>query len=339
MASDLDDLVGFLASPSPQLKKAAVDIVQGLTGSEDGIRVLTSKSSQLFVPLLNLINDPQEIAQPAAEALVNLSQENSSVDDFLKAGAVEKVMELVGKPGCCINRLLIMMLVNLTQVESGAKRLLQEGDEKLAGLHVSRLVRFFCRFSGNEEGQDAFEHVAAILVNITRHVSGRKLILDQSRGLFKQILPQIDSRSLIRRQGVAGTVRNCCFEAEDDLPSLLLASSFLWPALLLPLAGKRAYREEDTSKMPLELATPLSFERDAEEDPQVRIEAADALYLIALQEGGRRAIWNVNGPRILQVGYEDEEDPKVMEAYERLGSLFVQESLDVEEGGFVQESS
>jgi hypothetical protein len=35
--------------------------------------------------------------------------------------------------------------------------------------------------------------------------------------------------------------------------------------------------------MPAELATPLSFERDAEEDPQVRIEAADALYLIALQ--------------------------------------------------------
>lgn len=35
--------------------------------------------------------------------------------------------------------------------------------------------------------------------------------------------------------------------------------------------------------MPAELATPLSFERDAEEDPQVRIEAAEALYLLALQ--------------------------------------------------------
>ncbi|KAL3682274.1 hypothetical protein R1sor_000296 [Riccia sorocarpa] len=336
MASDLEDLVGFLASPSSQLKKAAVDIVQGLTGSEDGIRVLTSKSSQFLPPLLNLLADPQEIAQPAAEALVNLSQENSSVDDFLKAGAVEKVMELVGKQGCGINRLLVMLLVNLTQIESGAERLLQEGDEKLAGLHVSRLVRFFSRSSGDKKGEDAFEHVAAILVNLSRLKFGRKLILDQSRGLLKQILPQIDSRSLIRRQGVAGTVRNCCFEAEEDLPSLLLASSFLWPALLLPLAGKRAYSEEDTAKMPLELATPLSFERAPEEDPQVRIEAADALYLIALQEGGRRALWSVNGPRILQVGYEDEEDPKVMEAYERVGSLLVEETLDAGEGGFVQ---
>lgn len=39
------------------------------------------------------------------------------------------------------------------------------------------------------------------------------------------------------------------------------------------------------------------------------------------QEAGRRAFWSVNGPRIVQVGYEDEEDSKVMEAYEQLGSL------------------
>jgi len=40
-----------------------------------------------------------------------------------------------------------------------------------------------------------------------------------------------------------------------------------------------------------------------------------------LQEAGRRAFWSVNGPRIVQVGYEDEEDPKAMGAYEQLGSL------------------
>lgn len=43
--------------------------------------------------------------------------------------------------------------------------------------------------------------------------------------------------------------------------------------------------------------------------------------LLFLQEAGRRALWSVNGPRILQVGYEDEDDPKVMEAYELIGSL------------------
>ena len=43
--------------------------------------------------------------------------------------------------------------------------------------------------------------------------------------------------------------------------------------------------------------------------------------LIILQEAGQRAFWSVNGPSIVQVRYKDEENPKVMEAYEQLGSL------------------
>lgn len=46
------------------------------------------------------------------------------------------------------------------------------------------------------------------------------------------------------------------------------------------------------------------------------------LFFIS-QEAGHRALWSVNGPRILEVGYEDEEDPAVMEAYEQIGSLVI----------------
>lgn len=224
-------------------------------------------------------------------------------------------MELVGKPG---SKLLVMLLVNISNIDSGATRLLQQDDPKLYGLNIAKLVRFFSRY----EGED-YEYVANILVNITRLDSGRKVVLDMSRNILRQILPQIDSRSVIRRQGVAGTVRNCCFDAETHLPSLLLASEFLWPALLLPLAGKRVYSEVDTAKMPLELATPLSQDREPESDPKVRVEACEAIYLLVLQEGGRRAFWAINGPRILELGYEDEEDAKVMEAFERVGALLV----------------
>nr|DAD34857.1 TPA_asm: hypothetical protein HUJ06_005497 [Nelumbo nucifera] len=148
---------------------------------------------------------------------------------------------------------------------------------------------------------------------------GRKILLDPKRGLLKQIIRQFDSASPLRRKGVSGTIRNCCFEAEKQLQNLLLMSEFLWPALLLPVAGKKVYK--DTSKMPLELGSALSIEREAVDDPDLRVQALEAIYLIALQEAGRRALWSVNGPRILQVGYEDEEDPKVMEAYEQIGSL------------------
>eukprot|EP00250_Pteridium_aquilinum_P005202 c15335_g1_i2 orf=161-1129(+) len=310
------------------VKKAAVNIVQGLTGTEEGIQSLASKGDSLCGPLLVLLRSDQDLSQPAAEALVNLSQEPDLAEAIIRVGGIEQTMELLGKPVQDVNRLLVLLIVNLTQSESGARRLLQEAD-KLEGLFVRKLVRLFSKSS--EGPGDQYEHVSSILVNVTRLESGRKLVLDPKKGLLKQILPQSDSSSVIRRKGVISTVRNCCFEAENELANILLCSQYLWPALLLPLAGKQAYSKEDTSKMPLELASPLSHEREPEKESCIRIEAAEALYLISLHEGGRRALWSVNGPKVLQVGYEDEEDPKVMEAYERLGSLLVDES-SIQEG-------
>jgi len=147
--------------------------------------------------------------------------------------------------------------------------------------------------------------------------------MEPKRGLLKQIIRQFDSTNQLRKKGVAGTIRNCCFEADTQLQNLLSLAEYLWPALLLPVAGKKIYSEEDRSKMPLELSSALSHEREAVEDSEIRQQTLEAIYMIVLQDDGRRSFWSVNGPRILQVGYEDEEDPKVMEAYELIGSLLV----------------
>ncbi|MBA0592914.1 hypothetical protein Gorai_009878 [Gossypium raimondii] len=240
-------------------------------------------------------------------------------------------MDMLYKLGSSITQLLVMLLVNLTQLDDGISSLLQIGDDKMQGLYVMKLVRSFCRCSETSASHsfvtplqdDPFDHVGSILVNISKKEEGRKMLLDPKRGLLKQIIRQFDSSSLLRKKGVSGTIRNCCFEAENQLQNLLLISEFLWPALLLPVAGTKIYGEQDTSKMPLELGSALSIDREPVKDPEIRVQALEAIYLIALQEAGRRALWSVNGPRILQVGYEDEEDPKVMEAYEQIGSLLV----------------
>ncbi|XP_010257213.1 PREDICTED: protein HGH1 homolog isoform X2 [Nelumbo nucifera] len=286
MATELEELLGFLSCPSPQ-----------------------------------------DVSERAAEALINLSQISELSAKMVAMGMIKTAMEMLYKQDCSIARLLIMLLVNLTQSDAGIASLLQTGDDKIQGLYVMKLVRSFCS-SSSEMREDPFEHVASILVNISKMEVGRKILLDPKRGLLKQIIRQFDSASPLRRKGVSGTIRNCCFEAEKQLQNLLLMSEFLWPALLLPVAGKKVYK--DTSKMPLELGSALSIEREAVDDPDLRVQALEAIYLIALQEAGRRALWSVNGPRILQVGYEDEEDPKVMEAYEQIGSLLVQGS-EIEE--------
>ncbi|KAJ7943487.1 ARM repeat superfamily protein [Quillaja saponaria] len=322
MATELEELLGFLSSPSPQVKKAAVDIVRGLTGSPDGLQSLANYAKIVLPSLSRLLSGQKEVSEPAAEALVNLSQNSDIATKMVQMGMVKIVMDILYNPESSITGLLVMLLVNLTQLDVGVVSLLQTEDEKMHGLYVMKLVRSFCKYS-HETHDDPFEHVGLILVNISKQEAGRKLLLDPKRGLLKQIIRQFDSTSHLRKKGVSGTIRNCCFEAECELHNLLLISEFLWPALLLPVAGKKIYSEEDRSKMPLELGTALSIEREPVDDPEIRTQALETIYLILLQEAGLRAFWSVNGPRIVQVGYEDEEDPKVMEAYEQLGSLLI----------------
>lgn len=53
--------------------------------------------------------------------------------------------------------------------------------------------------------------------------------------------------------------------------------------IFLLMASAQIYSEQDTSKMPLELGSALSIDREPVKDPQIRVQALEAIYLIALQ--------------------------------------------------------
>ncbi|VAH12895.1 unnamed protein product [Triticum turgidum subsp. durum] len=318
MADELDELIEFLSNGSPQVRGAAADIVRGLTGDSDGLRSLAAHADPALPALLRLLASVGAggAGEAAADSLVNLSQDGELAARLVVLGAVAAAMDVMVKRGGeqpKLARSLVMLLVNLTQA----------GDEKVQGLYVAKLVRSFCRSSCDSEDEDIFEHIASILVNISKVEAGQRILMEPKRGLLKQIIGQFDSTNQLRKKGVAGTIRNCCFEADTQIQNLLSIAEYLWPALLLPVAGKKIYGEEDRSKMPPELANALSHEREAVDDSEIRERALEAIYMIVMQDDGRKAFWSVNGPRILQVGYEDEEDLKVMGAYELIGSLLV----------------
>uniref|UniRef100_A0A0D3HDI2 Protein HGH1 homolog n=1 Tax=Oryza barthii TaxID=65489 RepID=A0A0D3HDI2_9ORYZ len=338
MADELDELLGFLSSPQPNVRGAAAGIVRGLTGDADGLRALSARAAARCRRCSGCWR-PRGRAGHGGSGGGLGSQDGALSARLVSLGAVVAAMDVVAKrggeqPG--LARSLVMLLANLTQVDSGVAALLQVGDEKMQGLYVAKLVRSFCRSSSESEEEDIFEHVASILVNISKVEAGRRILMEPKRGLLKQIIRQSDSTNQLRKKGVVSTIRNCCFEADTQIQNLLSLAEYIWPALLLPVAGKKIYSEEDRSKMPPELANALSHEREAVENSEIRQQALEAIYMIVLQDEGRRAFWSVNGPRILQVGYEDEEDPKVMEAYELIGSLLVgkgDDEQDQEQGG------
>ena len=83
-----------------------------------------------------------------------------------------------------ISRPAVMLLVNITQVDSGVNAMLQVSDKKMEGLYISKLVRSF-RISSSQESyeEDAFEHIGSMLVNISKSQAGRKILLDSRRAL------------------------------------------------------------------------------------------------------------------------------------------------------------
>ncbi|KAJ6952615.1 hypothetical protein NC653_041678 [Populus alba x Populus x berolinensis] len=355
-----------LSSPSPPVKKAAVEIVRDLTGSEDGSLSLSKHASTVLPSLSQLLKDKKmlravakgrlhssprynalhvgivrmitrlqsckDVSEPAAEALINLSLNSNLAAKMVEMGMIKTAMDIEDEK---MQGLFVMKLVRSFCRSSDETRdffasYLLKFIIRLSIYYVASclvyyayfcMLPFFWALNAMRMADDPFNHVGSILVNISKKEAGRKI------GLLKQILRQFDSTSPLRKEGVFGTLRNCCFEAENQLQNLLLISEFLWPALLLPVAGKKIYSEDDASKMPLELGNVLSFEREPWDDPEIRVEALESIYLITVQlislSGGRSKSllvceWTTY---ILQVGYEDEEDPKVMEAYERVGSL------------------
>lgn len=128
-ATELEELLGFLSSPSPNLKQAALEIVRGLTGSDEGIASLAAAPRALALqPLTSLLRDPTPgLASSAADSLVNLSQNPSIAEGLVSLGTILVAMDLVYKNGVDpgLASRLVMLLANLTQIDSGATALLQ----------------------------------------------------------------------------------------------------------------------------------------------------------------------------------------------------------------------
>lgn len=84
----------------------------------------------------------QEVSEAAAEALVNLSQNLNLAAEMVQMRLIDTAMDVLYKPDCSVTPLLVMLLVNLTQLDAGIASLLQVGFHlficKQFGIYVMR---------------------------------------------------------------------------------------------------------------------------------------------------------------------------------------------------------
>ena len=297
-----------------QVKQHAVELVQGLTGTPEGIAQLATKHEILLPPLFRLVGGPAAISRPALASLVNLSQEPSVQRKLLYLNAPARCMDYLKESTCSGQEgLLIMLLANLTAAEEGAEALLQLGKPGLEGLNLAILLKVFLDEKYSSSSEDPFEHVATILPNLTRFTAGRQVLLEPGRGTLRALASQLRSPSELRRRGCAGAIKNLCFSCEED-------------ETVVAVSGE--------TEAIADILGVLAGIPKVEEDALVRENLAEAILCLAKVPEARKELWKADAPELLKKGYELEEDPGVCEAMEGIAEFFLQDGLqrDDEDG-------
>jgi hypothetical protein len=156
-----------------------------------------------------------------------------------------------------------------------------------------------------EEYYDPYQHVAAVIMNITQLDTGREFLMrlvhsekkensssssnnnkknTQSTSHLQSLLPQLNSPNLHRRQGIAGTLKNCCFS--QDSIWWLLNVVHMDKSLLLLLAGPEELDIDEKVGLDPDYWL-LGPQKVREPDSLVRLYVTEALLL--LLASGRRA--------------------------------------------------
>lgn len=316
MGDELDEVIAFLSDKNPAVREQAANIVQGLTGTDDGAKLLFDKADALVPKLLHMIGKEGAESKYAATALVNLTHDPDVITKCVNKGVVERAMDALRDGDGAPVDLLLSILANVTTAESGVHVISQEG-KPLEGFYVSKLIQLLS--TGKPEEQ--YDQAASVLTNVTRDPIGRRVFLDPKRGLLASVIPFMTQPNELRRERVAAALRNCCM---DDVQRKALLS-FVSPgaseadgdvvrALLRPISGKKV---------------------GAELSDNVRRACAEAIYALAKDEDGRALLSKLEAPRLLRDGYELEEHAETCAALVASGDLFLKHGMvpeDLQDG-------
>lgn len=317
--SEAAELLSFLTpSTRPDVKGHATEYLLGLSGHRDGCRFLHSKPD-LLAALFALTSDPSvAIVKDCYHIFINLS-----ADETLHKVLVTDVQVLPAllknlmDPDYLFSDQICTILSNLTRHEKTCKTVFKVLQEDVG---LAQLVEIFCTEGYNKRAK--LHYLGPLLSNLTQLPDARNYMLDKDRCVVQRLLPYTQYQaSAVRRGGVIGTLRNCCFDhAHHDW--LLSDAVDILPFLLLPLAGPEELSEEENDGLPVDLQY-LPEDKEREEDPDIRKMLLETLFLLTATKSGRRTLKDKNAYPILREFHRWEKDVHVGAACEKLVQVLI----------------
>ncbi|XP_077022645.1 protein HGH1 homolog [Tamandua tetradactyla] len=318
------ELLPFLAPGArADLKAAAARHVLALTGSQPG-RALLAGQAALLRALAELAEAPAPApTRDAARALVNLAADPRLHEALLAAepGLPARLLGRVLDPQWPWAEEAAAALANLSREPEPCVALMavvataEPGDSVLEGL-----VRALCTPGYNSRA--SLDYLGPLLSNLSQLPAARAFLLDHDRCVIQRLLPFTQyPESSVRRGGVVGTLRNCCFE-HGHHEWLLGPEVDILPFLLLPLAGPEDFSEVEMARLPVDLQY-LPPDKQRESDADIRKMLIEAIMLLTATAPGRQQVRDQGAYLILRELHSWEPEPDVRVTCEKLIQVLI----------------
>ncbi|XP_077430424.1 protein HGH1 homolog isoform X2 [Vanacampus margaritifer] len=317
--SEAAELLSFLTPATrPDIKGHTTSYVLGLSGNRDGCRFLRTKPD-FIAALFALTSDPSvAIAKDCYHILINLSADETLHQVLLTdIGVVPSLLKNLKDPQYLFSDQICTILSNLTRHEKTCKTLFKLLQEEVG---LAQLVDMLCTEGYNPHAK--LHYLAPLLSNLTQMPDARRFLMDRDGCVVQRLLPFTQFQaSAVRRGGVVGVLRNCCFDYANH-EWLLSNQVDILPFLLLPLAGPEELSEEDNEGLPVDLQY-LPEDKTREEDPDIRKMLLETLMLLMATKDGRRTLKDKNVYVIMREFHRWEKDPRVTTACEKLVEVLI----------------
>ncbi|QUC19390.1 uncharacterized protein UV8b_03631 [Ustilaginoidea virens] len=332
MPNELEELVGFIAHPNPQIRLAAIENLVPSSTAEPAI--FKSEGLKPVKHLKLLVRDHPKIANHVLTILINLSGDSDVLKDIVEDGKfISVALDLIVGQEEPNSDLLAMLLANIAKHDS-FRTVIERKQQPPDALGsddsvMNQLMDLFVKGQDGAYNKNAdFDYLAYVFADLARHSEVRQYFVtpqeyDGAIPLTK-IRVFTEHKSDVRRKGVASTIKNVAFDIPSH-PSLLSEHKInLLPYILLPITGNEEYDVEDTMEMLPDLQL-LSPDKQRDPDSQNIQTHVETLTLLTTTREGRDLMRKVKVYPIIKETHLRVDDEGVREACERLVQVIMRD--------------
>ncbi|XP_045130041.1 protein HGH1 homolog [Portunus trituberculatus] len=319
----LNSLVKFLSPEArADVKTLACNSVAQLTGTPEGLQLLSSRPDVLKAVVRLVHNTDTSAVSEALTTLINLSAEETGCKallDLMELCVVDEMIKCIKNKDHPHADLACGVLANLSKPRALCQKVLDQLN--LGSNRLEELTRIFCQMDYNKKGAN-LHRLASMITNISQLKNGRKLIMDKNGFVLNRLLPFVTCKeSVDRRYAAVATLHNCCFDKASH-EWLLGEEVEVTGRLLLPLAGPDTFTLEENDKLPLDLQY-LPNDKTREPEPNIRRLLLEALMQLCVTRHGRESLREQNVYLVLREHHKWETDHHCLMLNEDVVNLLI----------------